>query len=114
MESKVKSKKEQRSNQERRRGYVHPAEGTTRAVRKVGDRRRAKAPEEKFNFVVGYYWANQANGDTEISTYSFGRDVFYGTMKDAENYLKFVKIQEKDRPKEARHDYKIFKLVEVK
>jgi len=102
-------KKEQRSNQERRRGYVHPAEGTTRAVRKVGDRRRAKAPEEKFNFVVGYYWANQAKGDTEISPYSFD-----GTMKDAENYLKFVKIQEKDRPKEARHDYKIFKLVEIK
>ena len=58
----------------------------------------------QFNYCVGKYW----NGiDGPVSVYAYGNEVFFGTMKEANAFRKYVKDQNPDR------DYRIFQLVEV-
>jgi hypothetical protein len=59
---------------------------------------------EKFNYCVGHYWPDW-NG--QIGTYTYGGDVFFGTLKDARNFRAYV---ESKKPDEKYH---IFRLVEV-
>ena len=59
--------------------------------------------EDKFNYCIGSY----REGCNSIGCYAYGREVFYGTIKDAEDFMKYVKKQSPDK------QWKIFKLVEV-
>lgn len=61
-------------------------------------------PKKQFTYAVGHYWER---GGASIGTYSYGNDVFTGTMEDANNFLQYVKKESPDR------DWKIFMLVEV-
>lgn len=58
---------------------------------------------EKFNYAAGCYYPKSE----EVCTYAYGNEVFYGTIKQAETFLKYVKGQSPEK------DWKIFKLVEV-
>lgn len=58
----------------------------------------------KFNYCVGHYW-NDENG--EVGLYTYGNDHFYGTMKDAKEFMKYVKTKSPDR------DWRIFQITEV-
>lgn len=58
----------------------------------------------KLNFVIGHYW----EGENSVATYMINSsEVHYGTMKEAENCLSYVKKQSPDE------DWRIFQLVQV-
>ena len=59
---------------------------------------------KKFNYAVGYYYDDESKA---IGTYAFHNEVFYGTMKDAKNFRKYVRTQDNEQ------DWKIFQLIEV-
>lgn len=65
---------------------------------------------KKFNYAVGHYWDGE---DGSIGTYAYGSEHFFGTMEDAQNFLKYVKNQDKKESKKDRRDWRIFMLVEV-
>jgi hypothetical protein len=58
---------------------------------------------EKFNYCIGHYWKGDAGS---IAVYAYGTEVHYGTMEDAENFLKYVQSNDSD------NQYKIFKVIE--
>lgn len=58
----------------------------------------------EFNYCVGSYWSGKSGS---VGTYAFGKEVFFGTLKEAKKFLKYVKSQSPDK------DWKIFQLVEV-
>lgn len=58
----------------------------------------------KLNYCVGHYW----ECDKAISTYTYGKETFYGTIEDAENFLKYVKEVS------PTYDWKIFEIKELK
>lgn len=67
-----------------------------------------KKKAAKFNFGVGFYWEGESGN---VGLYTQGGEIYYGTMKDANNFLKYVKSQQQDEA--DRMKYKIFMLVEV-
>lgn len=52
-----------------------------------------KKQEAVFNFVVGYPWSDSEPNN--LCMYCFGKDIQRGTMKEAEEFLKYVKRQAK-------------------
>ena len=69
-----------------------------------------KKKAKQFNYAVGHYWEGESGS---VGTYAYGNDIFYGTMEDAQNFLKYCQEQQADKKKADRKDYKIFQLVEV-
>ena len=69
-----------------------------------------KTQAKKFMYGVGFYWEGDSGS---VGLYSYHSDTFYGTMEDAQNFLKYVQNQQADKKKADRKDYKIFQLVEV-
>jgi hypothetical protein len=71
---------------------------------------KTKKEEKKFNYAVGHYWSN---GNGSVGCYCLFSEVHFGTMKNAKNFLEYVKEKDKTERKENRKDWKIFMLVEV-
>jgi hypothetical protein len=69
-----------------------------------------KKQAKKFNYAVGFYWEGDSGS---VGCYAYGSEHFYGTMEDAQNFLKYVQDQQLTKKKADRKDYKIFQLVEV-
>lgn len=57
---------------------------------------------EQFNYCIGYYWSPDSK---QLGTYTYFGVVHYGTMKDAEGMLEYVK------GRGGKYDYQIFKVV---
>jgi hypothetical protein len=57
----------------------------------------------EFNYVIGHYWEETG----KIGAYAYHSEVQYGSLKDAEEFLTYVKKKSPD------HEWKIFQLVEV-
>ena len=68
----------------------------------------AKKQSKKFNYAVGHYWEGESGS---VGCYAYHSEVHYGTMEDAQNFLKYVQDQKKTKAEKAK--YKIFQLVEV-
>ena len=67
-----------------------------------------KKQAKKFNYAVGFYWEGDSGS---VGCYAYGNEHFYGTMEDAQNFLKYVQSQKKTKAEKAK--YKIFQLIEV-
>lgn len=67
-----------------------------------------KKQSKKFNYAVGFYWEGDSGS---VGCYAYGSEHFYGTMEDAQNFLKYVQSQKKTNAEKEK--YKIFQLVEV-
>jgi len=63
---------------------------------------------KQFNYAVGHYWDGN-NGS--VGVYAYHSEVHYGTMEDAQNFLEYVRGQQKTEVEKAK--YKIFQLIEV-
>lgn len=61
-----------------------------------------------FNFGVGSYWKGESGS---VWLYAYGSEIHHGTMKEANNFLEYVKSQKKTKAEQDK--YKIFMLVEV-
>lgn len=68
----------------------------------------AKKKAQQFNYAVGSYWNGESGA---VGCYAYGSEVHHGTMKDAQDFLEYVKSQCKTKAEKAK--YKIFMLVEV-
>lgn len=66
-----------------------------------------KPKKKQFNYAVGHYWEGESGS---VGTYAYGNDIFFGDMDQAQNFLAYVKEQEK---KADKRDWKIFQLIEV-
>lgn len=62
--------------------------------------------EEKFNFCIGRYWHENKGA---LCIYTYGSEVHYGDMKEAEWQLNYVKSK---NDCSISDEYKIFKLLE--
>ncbi len=60
--------------------------------------------KKEFNYCVAHYWEGESGS---IGAYTRWNDIFYGTMKEAKKFLKYVKQQSPDR------EWKIFQIVEI-
>ena len=71
----------------------------------------SKKETKKFNYAVGFYWEGN---DGIISTYAHGKEVFFGTIKEAQSFRDYCQIRS-DSVNEGKNKqtYKIFKLVEI-
>ena len=50
---------------------------------------------KQFNYTIGRYWENDSGS---IATYKvYTNDVFYGTLKEAKQTLKYIKKQSPDK-----------------
>ncbi len=58
---------------------------------------------KQFNYCVGHYWYDTQ----QVGTYAYGNETFFGNMKDAKKFLKYVKSQSPDE------EWRIFMLVEL-
>ena len=67
-----------------------------------------KKQTKQFNYAVGFYWEGESGS---VGCYAYHSEVHYGTMEDAQNFLKYVQDQKKTKAEKAK--YKIFQLVEV-
>jgi hypothetical protein len=66
---------------------------------------------EKFNYVVGRRW-NPDEAEGSVAAYSYGGQVHYGTMEDAEAFRDYCNGTL--RPMEWKDGgYRIYKLVEI-
>lgn len=61
--------------------------------------------EEQFSYCVGRPW-DEKDVDGSICTYTYGNEIFYGTMETAEKFKKFVEDRE-------NKEYYIYKLVKI-
>ena len=68
----------------------------------------AEQATKQFNYAVGFYWEGESGS---VGCYAYHSEVHYGTMEDAQNFLKYVQDQKKTKAEKAK--YKIFQLVEV-
>lgn len=59
---------------------------------------------KEFNYCVAHYWKDN---EGSIGTYTYGSEVQHGTLKDAKQFLKYVRKQSPDK------DWKIFILTEL-
>jgi hypothetical protein len=64
--------------------------------------------KKKFNYAVGFYWEGESGS---VGCYAYGNEVHYGTMEEAQNFLEYVRSQQKNKAEKAK--YKIFQLIEV-
>jgi len=69
-----------------------------------------KKQAKKFMYGVGFYWEGDSGS---VGLYANHSETFYGTMEEAQHFLKYVESQQVDKKKADRKDYKIFQLVEV-
>ena len=69
-----------------------------------------KKQAKKFNYAVGHYWEGESGS---VGCYAYGNEHFYGTMEDAQNFLKYVQSQDKEKPRLNRRNWRIFQLIEV-
>ena len=60
--------------------------------------------EEHFNYCIGRYWDET---DKEICVYAYHSEVQYGTMKEAEEFFKYVISVDEEK------NWKIFVLQEI-
>ena len=58
--------------------------------------------KKEFNYCIAYYWHRSEND--ALAVYPYGSEIHFGTQKDANEFLKYVKRKESD------HDWKIFKI----
>lgn len=66
--------------------------------------------EEKFNYCVGRCWDNS---DGSICAYAYGSQIHCGSLKQAQEYLEFVRQREFEYSGNTSSDYKIFKVTEL-
>jgi hypothetical protein len=59
--------------------------------------------EPEFNYVIARKWFDNTN---QLCCYSYHNTVFYGTMKDAQDTLEFIK----GRADEKADEYLIYKV----
>ena len=69
-----------------------------------------KKPAKKFNYAVGHYWEGESGS---VGCYAYHSELFYGTMEDAQGFLKYVQDQDLKNKKADRRDWRIFQLIEV-
>ena len=69
-----------------------------------------KKQSKQFNYAVGHYWEGESGS---VGVYNYFGEVHYGTMEEANNFLKYVQGQDKKHPKADRRDWRIFQLIEV-
>jgi hypothetical protein len=69
-----------------------------------------KKQDKKFNYAVGHYWEGESGS---VGTYTYGNDLFFGTMKEAKSFLAYVQEQDKKNKRADRRDWRIFQLIEV-
>lgn len=60
---------------------------------------------KKFNYCIGSYW-NQEKDDA-VSTYAYGSEVKFGSLKDAKKMLAYVQKKSPD------DKWKIFMVTEI-
>jgi len=48
-----------------------------------------------------------------VGTYTYGNDLFFGTMEEAKSFLAYVQEQDKKNKRADRRDWRIFQLIEV-
>jgi len=70
----------------------------------------AKKKPKQFNYAVGHYWEGESGS---VGTYAYGNEHFYGTMEQAQNFLKYVEEEDKKKKRDDRKDWRIFQLIEV-
>ena len=63
---------------------------------------------KEFTYGVGSYWKGDSGS---VGLYAYGSELFHGTLVDAEDFLEYVKNQQKTKAEKEK--YKIFMLVEV-
>jgi hypothetical protein len=64
----------------------------------------AKKEAKKFSYGVGHYWEGESGS---VALYCYHNEIFYGTLKDAKNFRKYVE------KKDPTQKYHIFMLTEV-
>jgi hypothetical protein len=69
-----------------------------------------KKQAKQFNYAVGFYWEGESGS---VGCYAYHSEVHYGTLKEAKDFQKYCRNQQKSEPKDQRRDYRIFQLVEV-
>jgi hypothetical protein len=69
-----------------------------------------KKQDKKFNYAVGHYWEGESGS---VGTYTYGNDLFFGTMEEAKSFLAYVQEQDKKNKRADRRDWRIFQLIEV-
>jgi hypothetical protein len=70
-----------------------------------------KKQARKFNYAVGHYWEGESGS---VGLYSYGGEIFYGTMEQAQGFLKYIQDMDvKEKKKADRRDWRIFQLIEV-
>ena len=70
-----------------------------------------KKQPKKFNYAVGHYWEGESGS---VGTYAYGNNLFFGTMEQAQSFLRYVQEQDKKDKKVAdRRDWRVFQLIEV-
>ena len=62
--------------------------------------------KEQFNYIVAHEW--QKFQTKQLGAYSYGgNDIAFGTLKEAEGFLSYVKEQKPE------HDWNIYGLVKI-
>lgn len=61
-----------------------------------------------FNYGVGFYWNGESSN---VGLYAHGSEIRHGTLEEANDFLEYVKSQQKTKVDADK--YKIFMLVEV-
>jgi hypothetical protein len=69
-----------------------------------------KKQAKQFNYAVGHFWKSDSGS---VGVYNYFGQVHHGTMKDAQNFLKYVQDKNAKEPEADRKDWRIFQLVEV-
>lgn len=70
-----------------------------------------KKQAKKFNYAVGHYWEGESGS---VGCYAYGNEHFYGTMEEAQSFLKYVQDMDvKEKKKADRRDWRIFQLIEL-
>ena len=63
-----------------------------------------KKHKREFTYAVGHYWKGESG---QVGCYAYGNELFYGTMKDAKKFLKYVESKSPEK------EWCIFQLIEV-
>jgi hypothetical protein len=63
---------------------------------------------KQFNYAVGRYWEGDSGS---VGVYALHNEVHYGSMEDAQNFLEYVRNQQKTKAEKDK--YKIFQLIEI-
>jgi hypothetical protein len=63
---------------------------------------------KEFNYAVGHYWQGDSGS---VGVYCYHSEVHYGTIADAQDFLAYVRSQQKTKAEKEK--YKIFQLIEI-